>query len=74
MGIVLILGYGSANFQSENFTPDSNRFDSERFGILPDPAAHGRSGPINVAYPRYFYNQSGEQGHNLVSSLSTKGF
>ena len=43
--------------QSETYTPVSPEI-ARRYSINYDPAVHGRSGPVQVSYPNYFYPQS----------------
>lgn len=38
-----------------------------KFNIRPNADIHGDDGPLSVAYPRFFYDQSGKL--SLLSSL-----
>lgn len=44
--------------QSETFTPVHSRDIARRYSINYNPAVHGKSGPVQVSYPKYFYPQS----------------
>lgn len=45
--------------QSENFSADVSADIQSKFDIRPNADIHGDEGPLSVAYPRFFYNQSG---------------
>ena len=57
--------------QSEKFTPVSSLDTAIRFSIKYEPSAHGFSGPIQVSYPKYFYNQSSESQNSHREDMST---
>ncbi|GKT47336.1 oxygen-dependent choline dehydrogenase [Colletotrichum spaethianum] len=56
--------------QVENYTTNVDENMRDRLNIHPDMSLHGTEGPIDVAYPRYFYNTS-EIGLNLAGDLDT---
>ncbi|OHF02206.1 GMC oxidoreductase [Colletotrichum orchidophilum] len=54
----------------ETYTTNVDRNTRDRLSIHPDMSVHGTAGPINVAYPEYFYNSS-EMGIHLSGDLNT---
>jgi len=46
------------NPQSEKFSVDVSLERSRALHIDPDHSVHGTSGPLEVTYPRFLYNQS----------------
>ncbi|KAI9679236.1 MAG: hypothetical protein M1817_005255 [Caeruleum heppii] len=44
--------------KSETYTPVFSEDIARRFSINYNPAVHGFDGPVQVGYPKYFYNQS----------------
>ncbi|KAK3714992.1 hypothetical protein LTR37_007482 [Vermiconidia calcicola] len=44
--------------KSETYTPVYSEQIAEQFSIQEYPAAHGYSGPVNVSFPKYFWNSS----------------
>ena len=44
--------------KSETYTPVQSGDIAEQFSIQEYPAAHGFSGPVNVSFPKYFWNSS----------------
>ncbi|KAK4984995.1 hypothetical protein LTR50_006269 [Elasticomyces elasticus] len=55
--------------KSETFTPVYSNSIGDQFSIHYDPDVHGFSGPVNVSYSKYFYNES----VNLFSALNELG-
>lgn len=45
-------------FQSETYTPIYSADIAREYSINYNPAVHGRTGPVQVSYPKYFYPQS----------------
>lgn len=45
--------------QSETYTPVYSEAVAQEYSINYNPAVHGRDGPVQVSYPKYFYPQSG---------------
>ncbi|TKA65000.1 hypothetical protein B0A49_07968 [Cryomyces minteri] len=44
--------------RSERYTPVYSEDIAAQFSIRYDPGVHGFDGPLNVSYPKYFYNAS----------------
>lgn len=44
----------------ENYTVNVDENLRNRLNIHPNMLFHGTQGPINVAYPRHFYDSSGK--------------
>ncbi|KAG6366176.1 hypothetical protein INS49_000352 [Diaporthe citri] len=44
--------------KSENFSADVDAAVESKFNIRPNADIHGDEGPLSVAYPRFFYDQS----------------
>ncbi|KAI9821656.1 MAG: hypothetical protein M1827_002237 [Pycnora praestabilis] len=44
--------------KSETYTPVYSEEIADAFSIHYNPAVHGTSGPVQVSYPKYFYDQS----------------
>ncbi|KAK4448141.1 putative GMC oxidoreductase [Podospora aff. communis PSN243] len=55
--------------KSENFTTVVDREAESSLHIQPELSQHGFSGPLQVGYPRYFYNQSS----NFLRGISELG-
>jgi hypothetical protein len=53
--------------QSEAFSADVSPERARTLNINPDQSVHGTSGPLEVTYSNFFYNQS---GMSPVSGLS----
>ncbi|KAK1640860.1 GMC oxidoreductase-domain-containing protein [Colletotrichum phormii] len=49
----------------ETYTTNVDQKIQDRLNIHPDMSVHGTEGPINVAYPDYFYNSSDHVIHGL---------
>ncbi|KXH40091.1 GMC oxidoreductase [Colletotrichum simmondsii] len=49
----------------ETYTTNVDQHTQDRLNIHPDMSVHGTEGPINVAYPEYFYNSSDHVIHGL---------
>ncbi|KAK1700021.1 GMC oxidoreductase-domain-containing protein [Colletotrichum godetiae] len=49
----------------ETYTMNVDQNIQDRLNIHPDMSVHGTEGPINVAYPDYFYNSSDHVIHGL---------
>ncbi|KAK4985849.1 hypothetical protein LTR28_002086 [Elasticomyces elasticus] len=62
-------GVGDYQDWSETFTPVYSNSIADQFSIHYDPDVHGFSGPVNVSYSKYFYNESA----NLFSALNELG-
>lgn len=43
---------------SETYTPVVNELLREKFDIQEDAAVHGFEGPVNVSFPKFFWNES----------------
>lgn len=46
--------------QSETYTPVYSEAVAQEYSINYNPAVHGKNGPVQVSYPKYFYPQSSE--------------
>lgn len=55
--------------KSETYTPVDSEDIADQFGIAEYPPVHGYSGPVNVSFPRYFWNSSAV----LFSALNEVG-
>ncbi|KAK3324619.1 hypothetical protein B0T19DRAFT_464800 [Cercophora scortea] len=51
--------------KSETFVDDVDPDDASALHIQPDMSVHGTSGPLEVAYPKFFYNQSNSFLHGV---------
>ena len=51
--------------QSETYTPVYSETIAHEYSINYNAAVHGRDGPVQVSYPKYFYPQSGESSFEL---------
>lgn len=56
LGSLLVSGQS----QSETYTPVFSEDIAQRFSVNYNPAVHGFEGPVQVSYPKYFYNQASE--------------
>ena len=45
-------------FQSETYTPPASQQVDQQYYIEPDMAIHGLTGPVNVSYPNWQYNET----------------
>ncbi|KAL2275714.1 hypothetical protein FJTKL_01662 [Diaporthe vaccinii] len=55
--------------KSENFSADVDAEVQSKFNIRPNADIHGDEGPLSVAYPRYFYDQSA----NFLDGMAEMG-
>ncbi|KAK1771700.1 alcohol oxidase [Phialemonium atrogriseum] len=55
--------------KSERFTSDVEATTSRALHIYPDMSVHGTQGPVQVGYPRFFY----EQSKNFLRGLAELG-
>ncbi|KAK3939887.1 alcohol oxidase [Diplogelasinospora grovesii] len=55
--------------KSKNFSVDIPPSEMTEYHINPDMSVHGTSGPLQVTYPKYLYNQSS----NFLQGLSELG-
>ncbi|KAK5201184.1 hypothetical protein LTR16_003550, partial [Cryomyces antarcticus] len=55
--------------KSERYTPVYSEDIAAQFSIRYDPGVHGFDGPLNVSYPKYFYNASA----NFFDALTELG-
>ncbi|KAI4211604.1 MAG: hypothetical protein LQ351_005645 [Letrouitia transgressa] len=55
--------------KSETYTPVYSADIAREYSISYNPAVHGRTGPVQVSYPKYFYPQS----TNLFAALNYLG-
>ena len=71
-GVLCSIGLGLPNscLQSETYTPVYSTEIANRFSINYNPAVHGHNGPVQVSYPRYFYDQSSEHPMLCVLPLA----
>ena len=51
--------------QSETYTPVYSDDIARQYEINHDPGVHGTDGPVQVSYPKYFYNQSCRYSNSL---------
>ncbi len=51
--------------QSETYTPVYSEEIARQYSINYEPTVHGKDGPVQVSYPKYFYNQSRQSPYAL---------
>ncbi|KAK0629616.1 GMC oxidoreductase-domain-containing protein [Bombardia bombarda] len=67
--VTIIIHTHHLELQSETFVTDVDPEVASTFHIQPNMSTHGTTGPLEVAYPRFFYNQSS----NFLRGLSELG-